>query len=660
MDFFEQQDVARRNTGKLIVLMGLAVAAIMVLVYLVVATAVVSATNYQSATATATRGPAPSGGGAIDFFEPRLLIFVGVGTVILVLCGSLYKMAALRGGGRVIAESLGGRLIDTGSADATERKVLNVVEEMAIASGTPVPPVYLLENEAGINAFAAGFTPSDAVIGVTRGSAELLSRDELQGVMAHEFSHILNGDMRLSIRLIGVIHGILVIGLLGGVLLRSAFYASAGRRRSSKEGGGTIAIIGVGIALMIIGYVGVFFGQLIKASVSRQREYLADAAAVQFTRLPDGIAGALKKIGGYSFKSKIISPNAEEASHMFFGEGISHVMGAMMATHPPLADRIGRIEPGWDGKFPHIEPTKKTKQKIDRKLSRLSRAPAAAAVSGMVDVAAISAISGVGQPTSAHVDYASKLVGQLPEAIRNAAHEAYGARALIYALLLDSDKQVRKHQYGQLRQHADPQVYRLTQDLEPAVDALDRKARLPVIDMAIAALRELSPKQYAAFKENVQHLIEADDKVDLFEWVLGRIIAHHLEPQFGQVKRHRVRYYSLKALTMPCSVLLSVLAYAGHRERDQAQQAFALGARPLELSGMALQPLGSCSLQALDEALDALVEVGPRQKRTILTACANCIAADRKVTVNEGELLRGIADSLECPMPPLLPGQPLV
>ena len=655
MDFFEQQDIARRRTGRLVVLMGLAVVAIMVLVYLVVATAVVSVTHYQSA--TATRGQVATDGGQVNFFEPHLLIFVGVGTVVLVLCGSLYKMATLRGGGRVIAESLGGRLIDTGSADATERKVLNVVEEMAIASGTPVPPVYLLEKEAGINAFAAGYTPSDAVIGVTRGCAELLSRDELQGVVAHEFSHILNGDMRLSIRLIGVIHGILVIGLLGGTLLRSVFYANVGRRRSSKEGGGTIAIIGVGIALMIIGYVGVFFGQLIKASVSRHREYLADAAAVQFTRLPEGITGALKKIGGYSFKSKIISPNAEETSHMFFGEGISHLLGPMMATHPPLAERIQRIEPGWDGNFPHLEPTKKTKQKITRKHSQLSRTLAGA--SGMVEVAAISAISGVGQPTPAHVDYASKLIAQLPEAVRNAAHEAYGARSLIYALLLDGDKQVRKRQYEQLREHADPQVYSLTQDLAPVVDALECKARLPVIDMAIAALRELSPKQYAAFKQNVRHLIAADEKVDLFEWVLGRIIAHHLEPQFGPVTRHRVKYYSLKTLARPCSVLLSVLAYAGHRQHDQVEQAFALGARPLELSNVALQPLSSCNLQALDKALDTLAEAGPRQKRTILTACAHCIAADRKVTVNESELLRGIADTLECPMPPLLPGQPL-
>ena len=376
MDFFEQQDVARRKTGRLVVLMVLAVAAIVVLVYLVIAAALVVRVGFTGIDPMATGGLAAYLSAA-DWWNPQLFVLVAGVTVLVVAAGAFFKTAALRAGGRVVAESLGGRLIDPGTSDPTLRRVLNVVQEMAIASGTTVPPVYLLDRESGINAFAAGFTPADAVIGLTRGCADLLSRDQLQGVMAHEFSHILNGDMRISLRLIGIIHGILIIGLLGGILLRSAFYSGAGRhRRSGKQGGGVLVLAAVGAALAIIGYVGVFFGQLIKASLSRQREFLADAAAVQFTRLPGGIAGALKKIGGYTFHSKLVAANAEEASHLYFGDGLSHWFG-LLATHPPLPDRIRRIEPQWDGQFSKVDVPDRVAQKASRKQRRLSPEPGA-------------------------------------------------------------------------------------------------------------------------------------------------------------------------------------------------------------------------------------------------------------------------------------------
>ena len=248
--------------------------------------------------------------------DPQLLVISVVGTLVIVGGGSLNKMVQLRGGGQTVAEELGGRLLTAGTADPVERRLLNVVEEMAIASGTPTPPVYLMDREDGINAFAAGFSPTDAVIGVTKGTATQLDRDELQGVIAHEFSHILNGDMRLNIRLMGLLHGILIIGMLGYFLLRLSFYTGGGRRsRSGKE---AIPIMAIGAGLAVIGFAGTFFGNLIKAAVSRQREFLADASAVQFTRQPDGLAGALKKIGGFSAGSSIENPNAPEASHMFF------------------------------------------------------------------------------------------------------------------------------------------------------------------------------------------------------------------------------------------------------------------------------------------------------------------------------------------------------
>ena len=267
----------------------------------------------------------------------------------LITVGSLYKMAQLAGGGTVVAERLGGRRVYPNTTDPVERRLLNVVEEMALASGVPVPPVFLLSEEQGINAFAAGYSPSDAVVGVTRGCAQQLTRDQLQGVVAHEFSHILNGDMRLNMRLIGVLHGILLMGLVGRELLRLVGHSGGGR---SRRNDGAAPLLLIGLAFMVIGFLGLFIGNLIKAAASRQREFLADASAVQFTRNPEGIAGALKRIGAAVFGSKLASPRAAEASHMYFAEGIS----TLFASHPPLHERISRIDPQWDGKFPQALP----------------------------------------------------------------------------------------------------------------------------------------------------------------------------------------------------------------------------------------------------------------------------------------------------------------
>ena len=336
-NFFENQDAARRNTKRLVLLFCLAVVAIAGMLYLL------------AVLLTGVEQPDPNTGQMVIsplWWQPDLALGVAIATVIVVGGGSLYKIAQLRGGGAVVAEALGGALIPPGTRDADERRLLNVVEEMAIASGIPAPPVYLLKDEQGINAFAAGFAPGDAVIGVTRGCVQRLSRDELQGVIAHEFSHILSGDMGLNIRLMGVIHGILIIGIIGYFLLRSSLYSGSSRRSNSRDNSG-MAIVAAGLGLMVIGFLGTFFGNLIKASVSRQREFFADASAVQFTRNPGGIAGALKEIGGYEGGSILESPNAPEASHLFFSQGLRGGLQMLFATHPPLEERILRLDPNW-------------------------------------------------------------------------------------------------------------------------------------------------------------------------------------------------------------------------------------------------------------------------------------------------------------------------
>jgi Zn-dependent protease with chaperone function len=637
-DFFERQDTARRNTTRLVVLFVLAVVAIMVSIHLLLA-ATLAYLGRDPRTAALEWSPVT---------DPAIFSLAVLGTFVVVGGGSLFKIAQLRGGGRVVAEQLGGRLVNPDSSDLSERQLVNVVEEMAIASGTPAPPVYLLEQEAGINAFAAGFMPSGAVIGVTRGAAERLSRDELQGVIAHEFSHILNGDMRLNIRLMGLLHGILIVGMLGYFLLRMTAL-SGHRGRRSREQGNTAPLLALGAGLMVVGFVGTFFGNLIKAAVSREREFLADAAAVQFTRQPDGIAGALKKIGGTQAGSTIRNPNAPEASHMFFGRGTSG-FSALFSTHPPLATRIRRIDPSWDGTFPEVAPEARPG------LAAPAAAVGAASLAGAADAARPTAhpLDYLGQPGDAHLQYAARLLASLPERIGRAAHEPYGARALVYALLLDREADMRAAQLEHLAREADPGVYEETLGLAPVVAELGVQARLPVIEIALPALRALTAEQYRLFKRNVEVLVRADERIELFEWSLHRILLHELEAHHGTATPPRVRHRSLAPLQTQCELLLSVLAHAGHRSEPAAEQAFEQARLVLGFPRARMRRAGELDFDGLDAALTDLEEAAPQVQRRILEAAVACISADRRVTATEAELLRAIAASLGVPIPPFL------
>jgi Zn-dependent protease with chaperone function len=637
-DFFERQDHARRSTVRLIVLFGLAVLAIIASIEVLLAATM----GYLS------RNPET---GAVDWAavtDPQLIVLAVGGTLIVVGGGSLFKMAQLRAGGRVVAEQLGGRLLTPDATDPVERRVLNVVEEMAIASGTPTPPVYLMDSEDGINAFAAGFAPADAVIGVTRGTATRLTRDELQGVMAHEFSHILNGDMRLNIRLIGLLHGILIIGMLGYFMLRMSFFT--GRSRRSRDSGG-LPILAIGAGLAVIGFAGTFFGNMIKAAVSRQREFLADASAVQFTRQPGGLAGALKKIGGFAGGSSIQNPNAPEASHMFFGRATAG-LSAMFSTHPPLDERIRRIDPSWNGEFadaPDVSGAGATAAAAAGAMGFAggeSRTPAPAAPPDV--------IASIGQPGPAHLQYAAQLIHSLPPDLAAAAHEPYGARAVVYALLLDRQADARTGQVAHLDEHADPGVYRETQRIWPLVETLPARLRLPLIEMALPALRTLTAAQHERFVANVVALAEADHTVDLFEWSLHRILLRDLDEQASPNRRTRIRHHSIDAVRTQCELLISTLAYVGNRNVDGAASAFEQGRAVLGLTGARIKRPDECGLDVLDPALDDLDEAAPAVKRQVLEASAACISADRHISVAEAELLRAVAASMSCPMPPIL------
>jgi Zn-dependent protease with chaperone function len=644
--FFEHQEKARRNTSRLVFLFGLATVAIAASLYGI------------AAVATGFGGTDPATQKVvfeIVWLDPVLMLQVGVLTLVVVGGASLYRTHQLAGGGRVVAEALGGRLLHADSSAPLERKILNVVEEMAIASGTPSPPVYLLEHEAGINAFAAGFSPSDAVVGITRGCAEQLSRDELQGVVAHEFSHILNGDMRLNIRLMGVLYGILVIGMIGYFLLRSSFWAGAASRRNSKDNS-AMAMAAIGFGLVIVGFLGTFFGNLIKASVSRQREFLADASAVQFTRNPDGIAGALKKIGGFEAGSHIESPAAPESSHLFFGQALSSGLNSLFATHPPLAERIKVLDPSWEGASGQGAVGPGAAAAVG---GAPSHHAAAGFAGGGADAPAASAVEQMGSVTVAHLAYAAQLLGEIPPAVKEAAHDSFGARAVVYALLMDADSEARKLQLAVLDEKGEGGVPELTRKLMPEVERLGRGHRLPLIDLALPALRELSASQYERFQGVVHDLVLADQRIDLFEWTLQRILLTHLTPTFEGVQRPRKRLRGKKQVRRVLEVILSTLVRAGTLSKSAMQQLVAGAGRDLGEYELQLLPPDEVGLAQLDEALSLAASLVPGAKERVLRACAQVIAADRKVAESEAELFRAIGDSLGCPVPPLLPGQPL-
>jgi Zn-dependent protease with chaperone function len=657
MDFFARQDQARRNTKLLVVYFILAVVLIVTAVYFVLATLFL-------------RQPPGEPGSLAWLWDPELFLWAVLGTVGVIAAGSLIKIAELSRGGAVVANALGGRPVDPQTTDLDERKLMNVVEEMAIASGIPMPEVYLLEHEEGINAFAAGNSTSDAVVGVTRGCMRLLSRDELQGVIAHEFSHILNGDMRLNLRLIGLLNGILFLAVIGHFLLRISFYG-AGRSRSSGRGDGKGAnpLPLIGLALLILGSIGVFFGRLIKSAISRQREFLADAAAVQFTRNPDGLVGALKKIGGMIRGSHLETPRAEEASHLFFGNALSRSWSGLFSTHPPLPDRIRAWEPSFDGQYPKVSAREPARPAgVDRSRATSPRGaippplgPLTAALPrqmpglGAVIVAA-GAMEQVGQPSLQHLHYAADLVQALPEQLRQAVHEPMSASALMYGLLLSPHSTARELQLEDLRGSLPDPWVRETQRLLPALSNLDPAARLPLAELSLPALRRLAPVQFEEFDRAVRRIIESDQQVDLFEYALRHMLRRHLEPHFRQPRRPVIQYYVLKPVIPDVVLLLSGLAHVGHDSEQEAANAFAAGVRQLGLSASEASILeaSTANLARMDAALDHLAQCAGPVKKQILQACLDTVAADGRIRVREAELLRAVADALDCPMPPLL------
>lgn len=646
MDFFEHQEQARRKSHVLVCYFILAVAGIILSIYAVV----VGARHFLGESS-----------GPLLLWDPEMFAISALATAGVILAGTGYKTLQLSAGGSVVAKELGGRKLDPNTTDYHERRLINVVEEMAIASGVPVPEIYVMDDENAINAFAAGRSTSDAVIGVTRGCMKLLTRDELQGVIAHEFSHILNGDMRLNLRLIGLLFGILFIAMIGQMILRGA--ARGTRHSSSKEGGGAaLFILLVGLALMLIGYVGLFFGKLIKAAVSRQREFLADASAVQFTRHPDGIAGALMKIGGLKHGSRIRHPLAEEASHLFFGNALG---GALMSTHPPLIDRIRRLVPHWSGQFSQAQLPDISPSEDERRRERRGRGAEPAPVSGLAGggeavmrLSEDEAFASLEKVHPEQVELGRSLHAGFPASWLEAVHSESGAQAMLFALLLAQDDELRGQELSRLREATDENTYLATVRLHREVSGLHSAAKLALVDLAIASMRHFSPDEYQRFRSIVENLMASDRQIDLFEFTLQKVIRRHLDVYYGHRNPLRIRHRKIDALQEDASVLLSTLAALGHRDdAAAAREAFRHGASQIEgrtWATLAPLPLEQCGLDRIDRALDRFAEGTPLVKRQIIHACGRAVMADGQVTSDEAELIRAIADAIGCPIPPFV------
>ncbi|WP_340102687.1 M48 family metallopeptidase [Rhodohalobacter sp. 8-1] len=639
MDFFEAQDRAKQATWKLLVLYCAAVILIIISVYVVTLLLI----SY-------------AGGGMGQPWNPVLFFLVTTFTLILIVSGTLFRIAQLRKGGSAVAEMLGGRKVNSSSKDPNERQLVNIVEEMSIASGLPLPDIYLLDREENINAFAAGFGTDDAAVGVTKGAIEQLNRDELQGVIAHEFSHIFNGDMRLNIRLIGILNGILLIHIMGMLLMRSTFFMGGSRRSTSGDsdsGKSKLVILLLGVALIVIGYVGMLFGRMIQAAVSRQREYLADAAAVQYTRNPDGIAGALEKIGRLKKGAEIKDGHSMEFSHMFFANSFHTALDKLFATHPPLDKRIQAIQPGRDSS--HI----KQKERIDKRLkkNRMEKGSvqetAGASAGPLSETLPLQEIlmGAIGTMNERSVKQASHILKEIPEELREAAHEPFQSEALIYALLLTSNNR-------SLKEVPEWSKKILTDDLEKHVSSLlaklsngKREWALPLAEISVPALRQMSASQYGLFRQNLRNIIDHDDEVTLFEYSIEKLIEHRLDQHFKEEKTPKIKHHHLKPLGRELSIILSSLANTSDTDK---RQAFQTGVEVLEEAApdnLKYLQEDEYTFKDIDEALKGFSLSANPVKRYLMKSMIHCVMADDSLSLDELELLRAMAEVIGSPIP---------
>jgi Zn-dependent protease with chaperone function len=614
MDFFARQDRARAQTGQLLGLFALAVTVVVAVITTVLVLIVSSA----------ARNPdLPFGSSEWWLANAQAISLCAGGVLFVVLAGTAFRLLTLQGGGAVVARAMGGDLVDTNTTDPLQKRLLNVVEEMAMASGVPVPAVYVMNAESGINAFAAGHTPADSVVTVTRGALEQLDRAELQGVVAHEFSHILNGDMRLNMRLLGCVAGLFALATAGRILMRA---------RGRRAGGIAIA----GVAVLALGWIGVLLGRMIQAAISRQREFLADASAVQFTRDPDGLKQALIKIGAAGVGSRLDSHGTGDVAHMLFASGLDE----LFATHPPLVERIRALDPSF------------TPDVIERERQRLAREPRVAPAAGTAASLPPTLSRLVARPGLEHLEFTGQLRDALPLPLLADAGDPERATQALWALLLSRDETTRASELEELASAYPPELLAGVRERREMLATLPEPLRMPLLLRLFPALGRRPVQERQRMVELVDQVVAADGSISVSEYAFARLARQHLAEQVsppGPVPR-----LPAEQLERELQTVFSVLARAGNADRESAASAFNRGmAHVLGTTSARYDPPADW-VPAMDRALARLDQVRLNEKGRLVDGLAVCVAQDGRVEVAEAELLRAICGTLHCPLPPLL------
>lgn len=634
MNFFEHQKKARQHSFYLVVLFVLAVLTLIFVTLLFLMG--LYATSMDISIDDFLLNP-------FAYIETTIILKIALVIIAVVAVGSIYKYISFSSGGKNVAISLGGNRLNYNNATAKERVLLNVVEEMAIASGISVPTVYILEEDA-INAFAAGMTFDDTVIGVTRGTIEKLNRNELQGVIAHEFSHIFNGDMRLNLQLAAVLHGILLIGLIGRIILRSMSRSSTAiRSSSSKKGNGGLYILVLGAGLFVIGYAGTFFGSLIKANVSRKREYLADATAVQYTRYPEGISGALKKIAHYS--SRLQAPSAEVYSHLYFAEGTSSFFSTLMATHPPLQERIKKIEPWWDGKIPDYSKVQSDDQgQVRNEQKEAEKDKKQKIAQGII----ATAMMNVGELKEEAVEQAQIDIKSLDSKILERLNDPLGAQAVILSLFYDDI--YKKELFEVLQKENRHLLLEFANVIRERHIALNEQSNL-IVSLGLNALKSLSVEQYQHFKTIIEIFINIDNKVSLFEWSLQYIIQRPLEIHLGLRKVPKSGHTHLGALKNELETLFSMLAQAQYDNEIEAKEAFDKTKKAIYAGAFQYCPREQISHDLFIKSIQAIEAAKPAIAERIFEGVLYIVNIDGDVSADENIFVHAIAQLMQVPLP---------
>ncbi|MES9973851.1 M48 family metallopeptidase [Candidatus Thiodiazotropha sp. LNASS1] len=630
MNFFEHQDQAKRNTRRLVLLFLLAV---VIIVITIDAVLLLLFGNVLSDTA----GTSQTLSGFLTD-NSAILLFGSGGTGAAIGLASLFRSASLKDGGGAVARQMGGVPVEADPKDPLRQRLRNVVEEIAIASGVPVPEIYIMEQESGINAFAAGYSPSDAAVAVTRGTLENLNREELQGVIAHEFSHIFNGDMRLNIRLIGALFGIMILAIAGRRILSGARFSSSSKNNNAG------AIILFAAALTAIGYIGLFFARWIKAAVSRQREYLADASAVQFTRNPQGIAGALKKIAAHS-QGASLTRDSEEIAHMLFGQGMR---ATLFATHPPIIGRIQRIEPG----FREQELGEIAKRMLRRSRREAEREAAAtqAASAKRAPFDPRTIIEGIGRPGWEQIMAAAALAATLPESLVSAARSTEWAPELLLCILLDKEESIRDQQLFAIARRLGAESETQVRYLMTSAMPIQPEQRLPLLEIAFPALKRRPVEFIHRLLDTVTEIVHLDGKIEVFEFLLAKVISLHLTDALNPAQSHTGGNRTLADQAQAVRDVIAILADHGHKESELIHRSYENGINSIGLEDLPMQRPTDW-VKTLDMALDQLDDLKNKEKERLITALMETILTDTQVTTEELELLRAIGSALHIPLP---------